>query len=109
MTTTENKLHVAQTILAQLGGRMFVMMTGAKDILGHAGDDASSPFVQFRIGRNAKGVSHVRVTLDPSDTYTVKFMKNSVRGSKTLAEISDIYAENLRNVFEMHTGLYTSL
>lgn len=95
--------QIAQTILEQLGGNRFIAMTGAQ----HFGytDNALS----FKIGRNAGKVTHVRVTLDPSDTYTVDFL--AVRGAKvkTLQEYSVVYADNLRDVFARVTGMAVSL
>lgn len=94
---------IANTILNQLGGGRFAAMTGAKNLL-----DLGNG-VQFRVGRNAKRVTHVRITLDPSDTYSVQF--HNVRGHnvKLLGQFSDIYADMLVELFETETGLYTSL
>lgn len=67
-TTTD--LTVAETILEQLGGRRFVGMVGAKDILGGADS------LQFKIGAGARnGCNCVRIVLDSSDTYTVTFYR----------------------------------
>lgn len=102
---------VAETIAQQIGGRAFTML-GARELIG----DTNS--LTFRIGRNAQGVSHVRVQLDPSDTYTVQFLKVSRptrrRGvghieRKVLSEVSDVYVEDLRKIIESKTGLYTNL
>lgn len=102
--TTTNNMVVAETILAQLGGNQFLAMTGARNLLG----DANS--LHMKLGRGAAdGITHLRVVLDASDTYTVSFLK--VRGVKvaTVAEVSDVYAEDLRAVFTRHTGFATSL
>jgi hypothetical protein len=104
MTTTNNNMVVAETILAQLGGNGFLAMTGAKNLLG----DANS--LHMKLGRGClNGITHLRVTLDASDTYTVAFLK--VRGVKvaTVAEVSGVYADSLRSVFTNHTGFATSL
>lgn len=95
--------EVARSILAQLGGRRFQSMTGAKNFVG--GDRS----LLFSIGRNDKGVNRVRITLGASDTYTVEFL--SVRGSKVTPKSTaeDVYADNLRDVFTRHTGMETSL
>lgn len=94
---------VARTILDQLGGRQFIVMTGARDL------SSGARSLQFRIGRNAHAITHVRVTLDPSDTYTVEFYRG--RGVKVRLATShaDVYAEDLRDLFTRETGLYTSL
>jgi hypothetical protein len=53
--------------------------------------------------------THVKIILDPSDTYTVKFIR--VHGTKitTVSEHSDIYCDMLVELFENETGLYTHL
>lgn len=96
-------LTVANTILQQLGGRRFCMMTGAKGFLG------TNNSLAFRIGRNCKGVNYVKVTLDPSDTYTVEFMRVSLRQNKVLATCSDIYWDSLQECFTRNTGMETHL
>lgn len=96
-------LAVANTILAQLGGNKFIAMTGAKDLTGR------SEGLSFRIGRNAKSVTHVRVTLDSADTYQIQFLR--IRGvQRTLLSTWDgIYAERLAHTFTVVTGMETHL
>lgn len=99
MTTS---LQVAETIRHQIGHQAFVMM-GAKHL---SGDEKS---LQFRIGRNEKGVTHIRVSLASNDLYKVEFFR--VRGidAKTLATEEGLYAEDLLRSFERNTGLYTRI
>lgn len=94
--------NVAQTILAQLGGRKFIAMTGAKNILG--GDNC----LQFQIPTSNK-INRVRITLTPADTYTVEFF--NVRGVnyKLISITEDVYCDMLAGLFEMETGLATTL
>lgn len=87
--------EVAQTIFTQLGARRFVAMTGAKQF------QHSPTALTFKVARR-----NVRVTLDPSDTYTVT---TSTLSGKVCKTDSDVYAENLQRVFTEQTGLYTSL
>lgn len=100
-------MAVANTILEQLGGNRFRVMTGAKNFMG----DASS--LTFRLPSTPhfvkQGINCVKVTLTPADTYTVEFMK--IRGMKLaqVAEHSDVYAEDLRNLISETTGLALSL
>jgi hypothetical protein len=97
-------LEVANTILAQLGGAgRLRMMTSAKDFLG---DDKS---LSFRIGKNARGVNKVKVTLNPSDTYTVEVFRVRAGTVKALGSASDVYAESLVRNVEALTGLYLTL
>ncbi len=103
MNTNDN-MTVATTILSQLGGRRFIAMTGAKNLL------ADQNSLHMKLGSGcADGITHMRVVLDADDTYTVIFFK--VRGVK-VAEVSHhvgVYADSLGDVIYNATGFYTSL
>lgn len=97
---------VAKTILDQLGGQRFSIMTGAH------GFTAAEDRLYFSIPRNPKRISDVSIRLDPSDTYTVTFWKLPAgrwSAAQIVVEREGIYAENLVTVFECETGLATSL
>jgi predicted RNA methylase len=103
-----NKLQVARTILEQLGGQRFIAMTGAKNLVGEA------HALTFKLPANfAKdGINHVRISLEPSDTYTVRFARLGRAPAHKLTEVAvveDVYADDLQDVFTRYTGLDTSL
>ena len=99
--------QVAEGILEQLGGRQFLVMTAAKQLLsfnepGHGGLQFKLP----RRGARAKlGIDAVRITLQTSDTYTMDFFK----GMEKVRSIGSLYSDDLRRVFTEVTGLETSL
>ena len=93
---------VAHTILNQLGGNRFVAMTGSKNFVG------GKTSLSFRVGRNPKGVSTVRVDLTASDDYTVTFYKGVGVNLKPVVVAQEVYCDMLQDVFLDHTGLYTS-
>jgi len=95
-------MTVAQTILDQLGGRRFLAMTGAKDLVG------SENSLAMRVP-GARKLNMVRVTLTGADDYTVETMKYRSLTVTSVATETGIYAEELRSSFERMTGLYTSL
>lgn len=99
-TARKTDMTVPNTIRQQIGNRAFFMM-GAKNLCG----DATS--LQFKICGSK--VTHIRVTLDPSDTYTVAFIR--VRGRKVteLASEEGVYADSLNRVIASNTGLALSL
>lgn len=105
MNTTRSNLQVAETIQLQLGGGRFDVMTGSHSFVGDVN------YLSFQVGRNPKGVTHVRVTLDANDTYSITFYKFNRRTLelKTLASVDGVYADQLRATFTTHTGLLTSL
>lgn len=102
-------MAIADIILEQLGGRRFVVMTGARHIM------SDGPALVFQLPRRmAKdGINAVKIALDPSDTYTMKFSKIAdARGgykATPVREVNGVYADQLREIFESATGLATSL
>lgn len=105
MTVTNETHPVATTtIQAQIGHRAFVMM-GAKNLL------AGANSLGWKVGKNAKKVTHVTVALDPSDTYTLHFQRVTKRGLNvsTIAKVSGVYVDSLHRVIEAETGMYLSL
>jgi hypothetical protein len=104
--------EVANTILAQLGANRFIAMTGAKNLCSHgpAPEFHKLGGLSFKIGSGAKdGITHVRVFLMNSDTYTVEFLKIRGASCKMVREVGMVYADNLRAVFKDATGFEVSL
>ena len=62
-------MSVAKTILEQLGGNKFRMMTGAKNFVGYENG------VSMKIGRNSSNSNYLKITLNSMDTYDMKFCK----------------------------------
>lgn len=96
-------LSVAQTILAQLGGREFQMMTGAKDLVG---DDKS---LAMRLPRNSTKANKLRITLNGNDCYDLEFFRIRKFEATTIKSIENVYAEDLRKIFTQETGYDTHL
>tara|TARA_R110000737_G_scaffold48617_1_gene69102 strand:- start:1621 stop:1932 length:312 start_codon:yes stop_codon:yes gene_type:complete len=97
--------EIAGRTKKQLGGRMFCLMTGAKNFVALNGGGLS-----FKVGRNCKGVNRVSVLYDTaSDLYDVEFGR--LRGSqyKVLTKIDGVYCDQLQSVFTTHTGLETRI
>lgn len=98
------QIEIANTIIAQLGGRRFSVMVGMKNPV------ALESGVMFNIGTGAKsGINRVVVRLMPSDTYTVEFWKIGRSKAAKIEEHEDVYAEDLQAIFTAATGFYTSL
>lgn len=100
-------LTVANTILEQLGGRTLMLMTGAKQFVGGPNS------LTFRLpgggGFAKNGINCVRVELEPSNTYTVTFIKIRGVDSKVISMHRDVYCDTLQSVFFDATGLKTRL
>lgn len=97
-----SNLVVANTILEQLGGRRFMAMTGANSFTG------SKDSLSFRIPQR-NGIRAVVVKLEPNDTYTVKFYGIVKFDCRLKAEQSNVYCDELQDVFVKQTGLAVRL
>ena len=105
--SSERAKEIARETLRQLGGNMFVAMTGAKNFV--YDDLASSGDVdlKFTIGENSKNVRHVLVRYDyGKDLYEMKFYTANL---EIVAEYDEVYCDMLTDIFECETGMYTSL
>jgi len=100
----EDRMRVAKTILEQLGGNKFRMMTGAKNL---AGDENS---LAMRIGRNSSNSNYLKITLNSMDLYDMKFCKLTRKfEEKSVTEYNNIYNDMLTDQLTAHTGMYTKL
>lgn len=97
-----SKLIVAETILEQLGGNRFRVMTGAKDFLGQSNS------LRFRIPRS-NGITHVFIELTPNDDYTVTFFRVHGLTVTEVDKLEGVYCDMLQEVFTRATGLDTHL
>jgi len=99
--------QVAQNILSQLGGRRFIMMTGAKNLVAHK--DGLSFHLPARSAKN--GINHVSIKLNAMDLYDVQYSKWNARKLEMneVARIDNAYNDMLVENFENETGLYTTL
>lgn len=107
MLTNEQAKEVAATILTQLGGRKFIAMTGAKNFL--ALNDGEGG-MRFNIPRfPGVKINLIEIVLNGSDLYDVKFSRVHGLTLKEISSHTDIYFDQLRDLFEKETGLRTSL
>lgn len=96
---------VTNTIFEQMGGRIFQVCTGARGFV-HAGNT-----LFFRLPeRFAKDrINLVRITLNAMDLYDVEFMRARGLNVSVIHTVGGVHVDMLRDIFERHTGLYTSL
>jgi len=92
----------AQTTLDQIGNRALYMI-GAKQF---ATDGKS---LTFKIMRNSKGVSHIRIKLTSSDLYDMEFLSIRAGRVKVKKKEKGVYADQLRVFIKKHTGLNVRL
>ena len=92
---------VATEIQRQIGNKAFYML-GAQNLV------ADSTSLSFRI-RGSKVCSHIQIALNGSDLYDMTFMKISRLNIKNKKTFENIYVDQLHQIIEQETGLYTKL
>jgi hypothetical protein len=109
-TMKSRAIEVANTILEQLGGRRFVSMTGAKALT--ACDNGLRMKLPGNLTRSR--INWLEVKLEANDTYTMTFASERRPRGKAWAErkvverVELVYCDQLEDVFETVTGLYTA-
>jgi len=109
-----NKL-IATTILQQLGGNKFLAMTGAKNLV------AINNGLQMKLPSSKSKANLLTITLTPLDTYNMTFEKFTqpklnkktfevIEGKRTITKaFTDLYYDQLQELFTEVTGMYTTL
>jgi hypothetical protein len=112
METTQAS-RIATTILEQLGGGRFKLMTGAKHFSAIPTKQAVLGGLSFRLpgagGFCKNSINFVSIELTPQDEYIMTFGR--VRGGdyKVVSMHRDIQVDQLRSTFTEVTGLAVSL
>jgi hypothetical protein len=99
-------METAKEILRQLGGNKFVVMTGAKNLIGHPSA------LSFRLpGKNfaRHDINYVKITLNSMDLYDLEFGRVRGKTYKVISLCDGIYNDQLQAVFTAETGLDTHL
>jgi hypothetical protein len=109
MNTSNTGAQVAKTIISQLGGNKFIAMTGSKNFA-YGTNDSGNDYISMHLTRNAAKAKFLIVTLTPSDTYNMEFIKIDKELNRTVvAQKEGVYCDMLQDIFTNITGLYTSL
>jgi hypothetical protein len=112
-------MRTADIILEQLGGHKFIVMTGSKDFI------SDGDTLRMTLTRNKSKANRLYITLDPDDTYTMRFFRYTsprlkIDHKKGICEMTEekvteiktykmIYCDQLQELFTETTGLYTRL
>lgn len=108
-------MEIAKTILDQLGGNKFLVMTGVTHLL------ADGNTLRMTLPKNASKANRLYITLDSTDTYTMRFFRYTPGrlNKKTFAWSEDkteeiklvngVYCDMLQEIFTAITGMATRL
>lgn len=121
MKTSETAREISATILQQLGGRHFLLMTGSKNLV-YGTDDNHRDFLRMHLHKNASKANRLTIYYNlGSDSYTMVFDKFTVPRwcpkqykysdpkLETVKTYHEIYFDQLQELFTETTGLLTSL
>lgn len=124
-TATEQKIRIGnhQDIYRQLGGSRFTTMTGSK--IKYFGYDKNGyVYLMIELTRNKLGAKYLKIQLNYLDLYNMEFSKikktqipeYKALGIRiyneepiTIETITDVYADDLQEIFTDRTGLLTKL
>lgn len=114
MSAKPEIVEEAYTILSQLGGRRFLVMTGADNLMA-AGRTVSNPnpWLRMNLRPNQAQVNRLKITLMPTDTYTVEFYHQELVDWEPVISNQQtfemVYGEDLPTLFTSVTGYDTHL
>ena len=97
---------IANTILQQLGGHGFTVMTGSRNYI-NLGNG-----LQMSLARNKTSANRLKIILDEdTDTYTMYFYRQTLTKYadirvKEIAKYEGVYFDMLQQIFTDVTGLY---
>jgi len=97
--------QIAKTILDQLGGQRFIVMTGAKKFI------AIESGLQFKLPSRLtqRSIDTVRITLTPMDEYNIEFGRVRKLDYSVIESVDGVYCDQLQEIFTEKTGLLTRL
>ena len=99
---------IAKTILQQIGGRRFAVMTGSKDFIDMGNG------LRMSLARNKTSANRLDIIYDAGlDLYNMRFYRKTFSKktfeckTKDIETHEGIYCDMLEEMFTMVTGLYT--
>lgn len=121
MKTSETAKEISMTILQQLGGRHFLVMTGSKNLV-YGTDDNYRDFLRMSLHKNASKANRLTICYDAGmDAYIMIFervvrpkwcpkqRKYSDPVYEIIKKYTEVYFDQLQEFFTETTGLLTRL
>ena len=123
MNNTVLKIGNYQDIFQQIGGNKFLAMTGSK-VKYYGYDKNGYVYLMFQLSKNKSKAQFLKIQLNGKDLYNMEFTRikktlnkeYSALGIKIYDEeieniktITDLYCDQLQEIFTEVTGMYTRL
>jgi hypothetical protein len=100
--------EIINTMVSQLGGNRFMVMTGSKPQ--YKETKTNNPLIAFKLVRNQSKANYLKVSyISAMDLYKMEFVKATTSKLETVKVYENIYGDQLHELFTETTGLYTSL
>ena len=90
----------AETILEQLGGNRFLVMTGSRVF------SRGQHSLHLKLAPNKSGADRLIITMNSLDLYMMQFRKGT---NESVLGINGVHPDQLQEIFMEQTGLYISL
>ena len=105
---TEIRNEVIETMINQLGGTKFFLMTGSKPQYKDISTD--SPLIALKLTKNNSKANYLTIQyIRSTDLYKIEFIKMTKTERKIVSSFENIYNDQLTEIFESETGLRTTL
>ena len=110
MTTSiysrEERNAIANEMLAQLGGRGFMVKVGAKMPIYFERDD--KVVLRMAIGKNCYNINRFEIAYNEcEDLYELRFIRSRKNEDMIVNEYKSVYSDMLVDLFEKETGMTT--
>lgn len=102
-TEAEKNYGIATNILMQLGGRMFIRMTGSNRFV------SLEQGIGMKLVKNASKANYLRIKLTPADEYDIDFIKVGKNKMEFIERFTGTHRDQLQDVFTGVTGFFTKL
>lgn len=96
-------MQVAQQILKQLGGKKFLAMTGAKNLM------STENGLRMNLPKNQSGATVLSIELNSLDLYEMTFLKVRNYQPIEVKKTTGLYFDMLQPEFTKTTGFNTNL
>lgn len=105
--TAERNQEIAKIIAQQIGGKAFYMLGAKNKIYGE--NEKGQTYLGFKI-RGSRKANYIKVIYnDGLDIYNIEFGKIRNFEYKIVKTVEEVYCDQLHDIIEKETGLYTSL
>lgn len=100
--------EIIQTMLHQLGGHKFFVMTGSKPQ--YKKIQCIDPLIALKLKRNISKANYLLISyIVSADLYTMEFIRMTENKRDVIAEFTSVYGDQLQDIFTSKTGLIINL